>query len=373
MKIVIISPAYPLRGGIANFAAQLYQELSKQNEVLVFTFKRQYPQIFFPGKTQFEVGENVDHIPTRVEIDSINPFNWKKTTSHIIKENPDLIIFNYWLPFFAPCYSSIAKRIKKNTYAKLLAICHNIIPHEKRLGDISLTKLFLNKMEYFILLSKEVEKDLLKFISKPKAKVLPHPVYSRFGETVDKLEAKNYLKLANENYLLFFGFVRDYKGLDILIEAFEYLKDNLKIKLIVAGEFYDDEKKYFDLIDKYRLKDRIILFNKFIPTDDVKYYFAASDAVVLPYRNATQSGIVQMAVNFSKPVIASNVGGIGEVIVDNETGFIVEKENATELAKAIIKFYKEDKLELFTKNISNLKEKYSWKFFVNGIYELIKS
>lgn len=373
MKIVIVSPAYPLRGGIADFAAQLYLELSKENEVSVFTFKRQYPKIFFPGKTQLSIGEDENKIPTNIEIDSINPITWISAASKIISFKPDVVIFKYWMPFFAPCYRTIAKRIKKKTQAKLIAVCHNVIPHEKKLGDEFLTKSFLSTMDYYILLSEEVKKDLLKIVQNPKAAVLPHPVYSKFGEIIYKDEAKNFLDLKEKNYILFFGIIRSYKGLDILIESLRLIKNEIDVNLIVAGEFYDDQKKYLDLIEKSGLKNRIILFDKFIPANEVKYYFCAADALILPYRDATQSGILQIAVNFNKPVIASNVGGISEVIKDSHNGYIVDKENPAQLAKAIVKFFKEEKLEPFTKNISNLKEIYSWKYFVNGIYELIKT
>lgn len=372
MKIVIVSPAYPLRGGIANFTSQLYHELSKEHQVSIFTFKRQYPNIFFPGKTQFEVGEDVDKIPSKVEIDSINPFSWNKTANDIINEKPDLVIFKYWLPFFSPCYSSIAKQIKKKSQAKLLAVCHNIIPHEKRIGDNSLSKMFLTKMEYFVLLSKDVKKDLLTFIEKPKSKILPHPVYSRFGKSVGKQQAKEYLKLSGNNFILFFGFIRDYKGLDVLLKALSLLEEK-KVNLIIAGEFYSEKEKYLKLIDELNIKQNVFMFNDFIPTDEVKYYFSASDAVVLPYKDATQSGIVQVAVNFSKPVIATNAGGLDEVIVNGETGYIVEKEDSKALAKAIDNFYKEKKENEFSENISLLTEKYSWKNFAAGIIELVKT
>lgn len=373
MKIVIVSPAYPLRGGIANFTAQLYAELIKNNQVNVFTFKRQYPKIFFPGKSQIDNGEDVDKIPTQITIDSTNPLSWIETSVRIKSLTPDLVIFAYWLPFFAPCFRSIVKRIKKKSNVKTLALCHNIIPHEKRLGDRYLTKSFLSKMDYFITLSEDVKKDLELFIQKPKFKVLPHPIYSRFGDSVSKEEAIEKLNLAKVNYILFFGFIRKYKGLDTLINAMALLKNYPDIKCIVAGEFYEDEKHYLDLITKSGLEKDIILFNDFIPTKEVKYYFSAADVVILPYRNATQSGIVQMAVNFQKPVIATNVGGISEVIEDNKTGFIVEKENPQALAEAILKFYKDRKEEIFSKNMLLLKEKYSWESFVNGMFELISS
>ena len=277
------------------------------------------------------------------------------------------------MPFFAPCYGWIAKKIKKRSTAKLIAVCHNIIPHEKRIGDKILSKYFLEKMDYFIPLSDQVKKDLFLFLKNPVYKLLPLPVFSLFGEKVDKQEAKKYLKLTDEKILLFFGFIRDYKGLDVLIEAISLVKKELDVKLIVAGEFYESEERYLKLITSYNLEKEIILKKDFIPTSDVKYYFSASDAVVLPYKSATQSGIVQVAVNFCKPVIATNVGGIGEVIEDGKTGFVVEKENPEKLAEAIIRYYKEDKEKEFSQSMKSLKEKYSWQNFVKGMFELIKN
>lgn len=373
MKIVIVSPAYPLRGGIAHSAGLLFKELSKEHEVLLITFKRQYPNFLFPGKSQTESGETIDKISTEVILDSINPFSWNHVSKRIIEFNTELVIFKHWLPFFGPCYGWIARKIKKNSNAKLMAVCHNIIPHEKRIGDNVLSKYFLKKMDYFIPLSDQVKKDLFLFVKNPLYKLLPLPVFSLFGDSVDKDEAKKFLKLSNKNILLFFGFIRDYKGLDILIEAFALVRKKLEVKLIVAGEFYEPEEKFIKLIEKYKLEDAIILKKDFIPTTDVKYYFSASDAVVLPYKSATQSGIVQVAVNFCKPVIATYVGGIGEVIEDGKTGFVVEKENPELLAQAIIRFYEEGKEKEFTLNMSSLKEKYSWQNFVKGMFELINS
>jgi len=373
MKIVIVSPAYPLRGGIAHSAGLLYKELSKDHEVILITFKRQYPNFLFPGKSQTESVERTNRIPTEVILDSINPFSWNSTAIRIISIKPELVIFKHWLPFFAPCYGWMAKKIKKSSNAKMMAVCHNIIPHEKRIGDKVLSKYFLKKMDYFIPLSDQVKKDLFLFVKNPLYKLLPLPVFSLFGDSVDKDEAKKFLKLSDKNILLFFGFIRDYKGLDVLIEAFALVRKELDVRLIIAGEFYEPEEKYIKLIEKHKLEDSITLKKDFISTTDVKHYFSASDAVVLPYKSATQSGIVQVAVNFCKPVIATNVGGIGEVIEDGKTGFVVEKENPEKLANAIIRFYKEGKEKEFTDNMSSLKEKYSWQNFVKGMIELINT
>lgn len=228
-------------------------------------------------------------------------------------------------------------------------------------------------MDYFVLLSDQVKKDLEIMIKIPRSKVLPLPIFSIFGENVTKEIARKKLKLTDEKIILFFGFIRDYKGLDTLIEAMAIVRLKMDVRLIVAGEFYSDEQKYLSLIDKFNLQNFIILKKDFIPTADVKYYFSAADAVVLPYKSATQSGIVQVAVNFEKPVIATNVGGLSEVIDDGKSGFIVEKENPIEFANAILRFYNEDREKEFSASMKSLKEKYSWQNFTKGIFELINN
>jgi D-inositol-3-phosphate glycosyltransferase len=373
MKITILSTAFPYRGGISNFTGLLYKELIKNHDVNVVTFKRQYPSFLFPGKSQIEEGETPAKIPAQQLVDSINPFNWIYIGRTIKKNSPDLLILTYFLPFFAPCLGVIAWLVKKNKKIKTLAICHNIIPHEKRPGDKILTKFFFNSIDYFIVLSEKVKLDLLNIKPLAKNKFLPHPIYSIFGEAVDKKSAKEYLKINEEKLILFFGFIRDYKGLDILLEAIALLKDKINLKLIIAGEFYSDEEEYKKLIEKLVIKDRLFLFTNFIPTTKVKYYFSASDAVILPYRNATQSGIVQIAMNFRKPVIAANVGGLAEVVKNNKTGFIVEKENPKELAEAIIKFYSENKEKEFVGNVGSEVKKYSWENFTKSMMELVNS
>ncbi len=371
MKITILSTAFPLRGGIAHFIGLLYKELVKQHDVNVITFKRQYPSVLFPGKSQLEGGENTEKIPTEILVDSVNPLNWIRTGLKIKRDAPDLLIYKYWMPFFGPCFGTIAKFAKRNGKTKVLVICDNVIPHEKKPGDIAFTKYFFKSADYFILLSEKVKQDLLRLKPAAKYKVLPHPVYSNFGKPVDQEEARKYLKLDGGKLILFFGFIRDYKGLDVLLSALSLIKDKEDIRLIVAGEFYSNKDKYLSLIRKLNLKERVYLFTDFIPTSEVKYYFSAADSVILPYRDATQSGIVQIAINFGKPVIATNVGGLGEVVHEGETGYIVEKENPGALAEAIIKFYRERKEKDFYKNIRNEAHKYSWENFVKGIEDLV--
>jgi len=371
MKIIILSTAYPLRGGIAHFTGLLYQELAKQHEVKVITFKRQYPSFLFPGKSQLESSDTTEKIDTEVLVDSINPINWIKVGIKVKNEKPDLLIFKYWMPFFAPCFGTISRIAKRNSITKVLTICDNVIPHERKPGDISLTKYFFKAVDYFVLLSDKVRSDLLKLKPDSVNKVLPHPIYSNFGLPVGKTEARNHLKLNEERLILFFGFIRDYKGLDILFRSLRILKEQIDLKLIVAGEFYSNREKYLKLAEELGIKENLLLFTDFIPTSEVKYYFSASDCVILPYRDATQSGIVQIAMNFKKPVIAANVGGLGEVVNNESTGYIVEKENPLLLAEAIKKFYSENKEKEFVNNINDELDKYSWVNFINGIYHLI--
>lgn len=369
MKITIVSTAYPLRGGIAHFVGLLYKELSKNYSTDVVTFKRQYPKIFFPGKSQHEAGDELEKLPSRISVDSINPFNWISEGLRLKNESPDLIIFKYWMPFFAPCFYTISKIARMNGNTKVMVICDNVLPHERKPGDKLLTKMFFSAVDYFILLSKKVLEDLLALKPAASFKVLPHPVYSNFGNPVEKSEARKKLNLKDEKLILFFGFIRDYKGLDILLESMGRLKSK-NVKLIVAGEFYTDKDKYISLIDDLKIKDHVHLFTDFIPTSEVKYYFSASDAVILPYKSATQSGIVQIAMNFRKPVIATDVGGLKEVVLNNKTGFIVDEIDAEKIAEAISKFYDENLEEAFIKNIEHEVDKYSWARFTDGMIEL---
>lgn len=371
-KITILSAAYPLRGGIAHFAGLLYKELIKIFEVEVITFKRQYPSFLFPGKTQLETGDDVEKILTNVELDSINPINWIKIGRRIKHEAPDLLLIKHWMPFFAPIYGTIARIVRKNGKTKIAVISHNIIPHEKKHGDRFLTKYFFNSVDYFITLSKSVQADLLSLYPEAKEKLLFHPVYSNFGKPIDKEVAKEWLNIKEEKVMLFFGFIRDYKGLDVLLKAIAIIKEKMDFTLIVAGEFYSNEEETTALTKELGLKSIVKYYKDFIPQNDVKYYFSACDVVVLPYKSATQSGIVQIANNFDKPMISTKVGGLPEVIDNGKTGYLVEPENPEQLAEAIFKYYNENKEEEFTRNISTESEKYSWSEFAKKMMELVE-
>lgn len=372
MKIVILSAAYPFRGGIANFTNLLAKSLEADNEVIIYTFTRQYPDLLFPGKTQLEPPSDFPPVKSKRVLDSINPLSWKKTGKLIKDENPDLLIFNFWMPFFGPSFGTVARIVKNNPSVKALAICHNVVPHESKPGDTFLTKYFLKKIDYFVLLSEKVKDELLKLVPRANYRVLFHPVYSSFGEPVDKTVAKTHLNLRDEKVLLFFGLIREYKGLDVLLEAMAEIKKKMKIKLLVAGEFYDDKEKYLKLMEKLELGKTVEIIDRYIEAKEVKYYFSAADAVVLPYKDATQSGIVQVAVNFHKPLIGTTAGGLKEIIEDNVNGYLVNPEAPHELAEAIIKFYSENREEQFSANIKKISEKFSWRKFTDELINFVK-
>ncbi len=382
MKICIIGTAYPMRGGIAQYNSILYKYLYADNDVKVFSFKRQYPEFLFPGKTQYEEGEPLYKIPSENNIrliDSINPFNWIRTGFKIRKENPELIICKYWMPFFAPCYYTIFFLAKLFRKTKSLLICDNVIPHEKFPGGKLLTKIFFSKVDYFIVQSRSVERDLHQFNKKNKPyKYSPHPVYNIFGEKTSRSNAIEILKkdfnlhINSDKIILFFGYIRKYKGLMFLLDAMAEVLKQMNITLLVAGEFYDKPEPYFEKIKELNLEEYVEVVSDFIPDDKIKYFFSACDCVVLPYSNATQSGIAQIAYYYDKPAIATDVGGLSEVVLHNKTGLIVPPDNSKELADAIIKFYKDNLKEKFSEEVKLEKENYKWENFVEKILNLYK-
>ena len=372
MRIVIIGPAYPLRGGLASYNERLANEYIKQgNEVIIYTFSLQYPKILFPGKTQYSTEKPPVNLDIKIKVNSINPLNWIKIGMEIKKLKPDLIITKYWIPFMAPCLGTISGIAKKNKETKVISILDNIIPHEKRICDKQLSRYFVKNVDGFVAMSQSVLDDLQKFDSEKPRSFCPHPLFDNFGEAISKASAKKILKLEeNTNYLLFFGFIRDYKGLDILLEAFadEKLK-KLPLKLIVAGEFYSDSKQYYEIINRNNLKDRVIMHTDFIKDSEVVNYFCAADIIVQPYKTATQSGVTQIAYHFNKPMIVTDVGGLSEIIPDKKVGFVV-KTNSKAIADAIYAFYDQNLESEFVNNVMVEKEKYSWKRMTEAVNEV---
>ncbi|MCY7421486.1 MAG: glycosyltransferase [Chitinophagaceae bacterium] len=375
-KVVIIGPAHPLRGGLASFNERLAREYQNQgNEVVIYTFSLQYPGFLFPGSTQFSSESAPSDLTIRVRINSVNPLNWVATGNELKTYRPDLIVVRYWLPFMGPALGTILRRVKKNSHTKIVCIADNIIPHEKRPGDTPFTRYFLQPVDAFVTMSEKVMKDLRQFTNKP-AKQVVHPLYDNFGEALSKAEARTYLQLPNdERIILFFGFIRQYKGLDLLLEAMSILKlqqqqnPSLQIpKLLVAGEFYEDRKLYDDLIIKYQLQDQLILRTEFIADSEVKYYLSAADFVIQPYRNATQSGVTPLAYHFEKPMLVTNVGGLPDLVPHGKSGLVAEP-NATSIADGIMALYQLGEAH-FLPHLKEEKKKYSWKNLVAAISQL---
>ncbi len=370
---MIIGSAYPLRGGgLATFNERLARAF-KQNgdQVRIETFSLQYPSFLFPGKTQYSDELPPGDINITVSVNSISPFNWIKVGRKLKKEKPDLVVLRYWIPFISPSLGTIARIIRKNKHTKIIAIADNIIPHEKRPGDALLSNYFVNSVDGFVTMSQTVMDDLSQFDQKKPRLFNPHPLYDNFGKSLDKKEAQEKLGLqVDEKYLLFFGFIRDYKGLDLLLEAMtdpRIKKEN--IKLIIAGEYYSSEEKYKKYILDHQLSDSLILRTDFIPNTKVGHYFSACDLVVQPYKTATQSGVTQIGYHFEKPMIVTNVGGLPEIILHNKTGYVCEV-NATDIADHILKFYQENKADDFAPYIHEEKKKYSWDKLVEAILEV---
>ncbi len=368
MHITILSTMYPFRGGIAQFNASLYREFEKNHQTTAITFKRQYPNILFPGKTQYvtEKDTTADPIPTKQWLDSINPINWLTTANKIKKLQPDVLIVRLWMPFFAPCLGFIAKKLSKNT--QTIAILDNVIPHERRFFDIPFLRYFFKRTNAYIVMSEQVQNDLLKLKPNAKYKLSKHPLYNHFGKKLDKQEARKTLNLSpNKKTILFFGFIRDYKGLDLLINAFGELSD--EYQLVIAGEPYGSFNKYTTLINNNPNKDRIHTYVRYINDNEVNTFFSAVDVCVLPYKSATQSGITSIAYHFELPMIATNVGGLKEMVKHNITGKIINNPNTNEITKGIEDFFAEN-TELFIDNIRKEKELLSWNVLVDNILEL---
>jgi D-inositol-3-phosphate glycosyltransferase len=372
-KVIIIGPAFPFRGGIANFNNALAQEYyNRGDEGVLYSFTLQYPGFLFPGTTQYESGEAPKNLKIKTLINSVNPFNWINVARKINAEKPDYVIIRYWLPFMAPCLGTIARLLNKKI--KILAITDNVIPHEKRIGDTLFTRYFVKSCDAFLSLSASVLDDLSKFTNTNYKKFIPHPIYNVFGDKIPKAKALENLGLNSEDkHLLFFGFVRKYKGLDLMLKAISDSRIKaMGIKLIIAGEFYDDKTEYTDLIADLGIAKNIIMKSDFIPANKVKDYFCSADMITQTYRTATQSGVTQIAYSFDRPMLVTDVGGLAEIVPHNKVGYVTS-QNPTEIADAIIDFYTNNKEEEFSDNTSLEKKRFSWKFFIEGLDELMDS
>ncbi|MDF2478402.1 MAG: glycosyl transferase family 1 [Sphingobacterium sp.] len=374
MRIVILGSAYPLRGGgIASFNERLashFQTLG--HEVDIYSFSLQYPNFLFPGRSQYSDESPPMGLNIKTKVNSINPLNWFSIGKELRKAKYDLLIVRFWMPFFGPCLGTIQRQVRKNKHTKIVCIADNIIPHEQRFGDKLLIRYFLKSVDACVTMSKSVLADLKMLSPRMPAVYTPHPLYDNYGLHLSKVESRKLLNIDRQDrVILFFGFIRQYKGLDMLLEALADIQvQKLNIKLLLAGEFYGDPTPYLALIKKHHLEDRIYMHTDFIPNHEVSWYFSAADCVVLPYRTATQSGITQVAYHFDLPMIVSDVGGLPELVQDGNVGYVVEP-NVHSIVNGIVSFYHHDKEAQFRTNIKDEKKKFSWDTFGNEILKLV--
>lgn len=370
MRIAYLSTFYPYRGGIAQFNAALFEALSKKHEVKAYTFTRQYPSFLFPGKTQYaEKGDDSGDVKAVRVLDSINPFTYGTAAGNILKFKPALMLTKFWTPYFAPALGTVARKLNNKGVVNI-AILDNVITHEKKFYDRLLTKYFLRQYRGFMVMSRNVADDLLSLVPHAKYRLHPHPLFN-FGEKITKEEARGNLAVENtSSYILFFGFIRKYKGLDLLLES---MADNrLKtrnIKLIIAGEYYEDSSFYLAKIKELGIEDRVVLHTHFIPSDKVRDYFCACDIVAQPYRSATQSGVTQIAYHFDKPMLVTDVGGLPEIVSQGKTGYVVPGEPKA-IADALNDFYTNSREAEFAGFVAAEKKRFSWDSFAHAIEEL---
>jgi glycosyltransferase involved in cell wall biosynthesis len=359
-KLVIIGPAWPLRGGLSAFDEKLANQFTEKGiQTKIDTFSLQYPNILFPGKSQYTTDPKPKDVNISVCINSINPLNWIKIGLQLYREKPDLIIVRYWIPFLAPCLGTILKIAKKNNHTKVISIVDNMIPHEKRMGDRLLTQYFVKTVDGFIAMSEKVKNDIKTFSHKPVS-ISPHPIFNHFGDPITKMEARTQLGLSQEKkIILFFGYIRKYKGLDLLIQAMssESIK-KLNIQLMIVGEFYEDARTYHDLVISLGLQNQISFYSNYIPDGEVKNYVCSADFIIQPYKNATQSGVTPLAYHFEKPMLVTNVGGLADTVPNLKTGIVVEP-TTNAIVKGIETLYELGENH-FIPNIIEEKKKYSW-------------
>ena len=370
MKIVLLGTAHPFRGGLASYNERLAQQfIAEGDDTEIVTFKLQYPEFLFPGKSQYTDAPPPKNIKITRLLNSINPFNWITTARYIVDLKPDILVIKYWHPSMAPCFGSVARIVKrKSKKTRVVCIFDNVISHEEKFGYKLLTKYFTKCIDGAIVMSKSVGKDLAKFRTDIQPIFNPHPIFDNYGDIISRDEALAKLQLPTDyTYFLFFGFIRAYKGLDLLLQAFsdERFKDK-KVKLIVAGEFYEDDAPYKKIINDNNLNDRVILLDRYIGEDEVASLFCAASLIVQPYKNATQSGVTQICYHFEKPMLVTNVGGLSEIVPDGKCGYVVEP-NPTAIANAMINFLSDGKEAYLINGIREEKQRFGWDKMTSSI------
>lgn len=370
MKIVLIGLTWPFRGGISHFTTTLHRHLAEKHQVCLISFSRLYPAFLFPGKTQYDSSNHSFAAKVSATLDSLNPVTWLTAMNTIRKFQPDQVIFTWWSPVAAFCYSALARLCKLFKTGKLIFYCHNVYPHERHAAGELLTRLTLGTADLFLTNSGENQKMLERLFPDIPAVKAFHPLYDIFPKSgISQTDARNKFALKG-NVLLFFGYIREYKGLAVLIRAMSHVLKKMDCRLVVAGEFYEPKEKYDQLIATEGLEGKIIFHDRYIPNEEVEPYFAATDALVLPYTNASQSGVVQVAYHFNKPVISTRVGGLAEVIEHGQTGYVVPANDPQALANAIVEFYANKETVAFSQNIESIKSRFSWSALVQLIEHL---
>jgi D-inositol-3-phosphate glycosyltransferase len=373
MKIIIAAPAWPFRGGIAEFSNRLARQFRNEgHDVSIVTFTLQYPRFLFPGKTQLTDSPAPDNIRIRRLLNSVNPLNWVHAGRKLKREKPDILLLRYWLPFMGPCLGTVSRIVRSNGHTKSICIFDNVVPHEKRPGDVTFTKYFVAGIDGGIVMASSVGEDLRKFRDDIPVIFNPHPVYDNYGPPVEKISALSRLSLPDGRYILFFGFIRAYKGLDLLIKAFAISQlRNKGVKLIVAGEFYEDDKHYRELVNINQLEKDILFFDHFIKDEEVPLFFGCADLVVQPYKSATQSGVTQIAYHYGKPMLVTDVGGLKEIVSHGKCGYVVRPE-VGEIADALSDFFENDRMEAFSRCVEEEKKRFSWERLTGAILECHK-
>lgn len=374
LNIISLGPSYPYRGGIASFSDRLASQfLSEGHTIELYTFSLQYPRFLFPGKTQYTDGPPPEGVKITRLLNSVNPVSWIVTGLKVRNARPDILLIRFWLPFMGPGFGAVARIAKTNRKTKVICIFDNVIPHEKRPFDRILTKWLTGSIDGGIVMAESVGKELSAFRKRIPVRLNPHPLFDSYGPFVDREEALAALHLKDDfRYLLFFGFIRAYKGLDLLIKAFADKRlRKKKLKLLIAGEFYEDDAPYRQLVKLYDLDQDIIFFDHFIRDAEVPDFFCAADMVVQPYKDATQSGVTQIAFHYEKPMLVTDVGGLGEIVTDRKCGYVV-KPDPDEIAGSLIDFFENDRMEQFSEGVRQEKNKFSWDKMTASIIEVYK-
>ena len=375
MKITILGPAHPYRGGLASIMEIMARTFQRRgNEVDIKTFTLQYPSLLFPGKSQTVSTPPPADLHICRCVNTVNPFNWVRIGRRICRERPDFVLMKYWTPFMAPCFGTIARFARRNDHTKVLCQIDNVEPHEHHLTDKPFNRYYLGVVDGFVYMSEQVHGELKAYSDAP-ALFSPHPLFENFGERVARNEACVRLGLdPTVDYVLFFGLIRDYKGLDLLLDAWAGLRRRglaAGRRLIVAGEFYTPKERYLRQIADNGLQDEVILHDRFIPDEQVKYYFSAVDFVVQPYKTATQSGVTQIAYQFCVPMVVTRVGGLAEIVPDGRVGYVCEP-TAQGVADAIERMYADGVLGRFRENCVEERRRFSWEEMCSRIVEVYR-